>query len=50
MAAIQLSYFLMNMSSQLLTTEGWTAELNVGLWLVAPTTGFEPMRVDLTRF
>ena len=29
------------------TSEGWTAELAVGLWLVVPTTGFEPIRVDL---
>ena len=26
------------------------AELIVGLWLVVPTTGFEPTRADLTRF
>ena len=29
------------------TSEGWTAELTVDLWLVAPTTGFEPTRVDV---
>ena len=29
------------------TSEGWTAELTVGMWLVVPTTGFEPTRVDL---
>ena len=34
-------------STHLPTTEGWTAELTVGFWLVAPTTGFEPTRVDL---
>ena len=38
------------LSTHLPTTEGWTAELTVGLWLVVPTTGFEPTRVDLTRF
>ena len=35
-------------STHLPTPEGWTAELTVGLWLVVPTTGFEPTRVDLT--
>ena len=30
------------------TSEGWTAEWTVGFWLVVPTTGFEPTRVDLT--
>ena len=29
-------------STHLPTSEGWTAELTVGLCLVAPTTGFEP--------
>ena len=43
-----LSEFLL--STHLPTSEGWTAELTVGLWLVVPTTGFEPMRVYLTRF
>ena len=38
------------MSTHLPTLEGWTAELAVDIWLVVPTTGFEPMRVDLTRF
>ena len=32
------------------TSEGWTAELAVGLSLVVPTTRFEPTGVDLTRF
>ena len=35
------------LSTQLPTSEGWTAELAVGLWLVVPTTGFERTRVDL---
>ena len=35
------------LSTHLPTLEGWTAELTVGLWLVVPTTGFEPTRVDL---
>ena len=35
------------LSIHLPTSEGWTAELTVGLWLVVPTTGFEPTRVDL---
>ena len=30
------------LSNHLLTSEGWTAELNAGLWLVVPTMGFEP--------
>ena len=38
------------LSTHLPTSEGWTAELTVGLWLVVPTTGFEPTRGDLTRF
>ena len=29
------------------TLEGWTVDLVVGLWLVVPTRGFEPTRVDL---
>ena len=33
-----------------MTSEGRTAELTVGLWLGVPMTGFEPTRVDLTRF
>ena len=32
------------------TSEGWTTELTVGLWLVVPATGIEPTRVNLTRF
>ena len=35
------------LSTHLPTSAGWTAELTVGLWLVVPTTGFEPTRVDL---
>ena len=35
------------LTTHLSTSEGWTAELNVGLWIVVPTTGFEPTRVDL---
>ena len=35
------------LSTHLPTLEGWTAELAVRLWLVVPTTGFEPTRVDL---
>ena len=31
------------LSTHLPTSEGWTAELAVGLWLVVPTTGFEPV-------
>ena len=38
------------LGTHFLTLEGWTAVLTVGLWTVAPTTGFEPMRVDLIRF
>ena len=33
------------LSTHLPASEGWTAELAVGLWLVAPTTG--STRVDL---
>ena len=29
------------LSTHLPTTEGWTAELTVGLWLVVPTVGLE---------
>ena len=29
------------------TSEGWTAELTAGLWLMVPMTGFEPTRVGL---
>ena len=36
-----------HLSTHLPTSEGWTAELTVGLWLVITTTGFEPTRVDL---
>ena len=35
------------LSTHLPTSEGWTAELTVGLWLVVTTTGFEPTGVDL---
>ena len=28
------------LSTHLPTSEGWTAELNVGLWLVVPMAGF----------
>ena len=35
------------LSTRLPTSEGWAAELTVCLWLVIPTTGFEPTRVDL---
>ena len=38
------------LSTHLPTSEGWTAELTVGLWLVAPTVGREPRTEDLTRF
>ena len=38
------------LSTHLLTSEGLTAELTVGLWLVVPTTGFEPTRVGLAWF
>ena len=38
------------LSTHLPTLRGWTAELTVGLWLVVPTTGFEPKQLDLTRF
>ena len=38
------------LSTHLPTSKGWTAELAVGLWLVVPTTEFEPTWVDLTRF
>ena len=51
-----INLYLMLMTSELLlsthlpTSEGWTAELVFGLWLVVPTKGFEPTtRVDLTR-
>ena len=36
------------LSTHLPTSEGWTVELAVGLWLVVSTTGFEPTRADLT--
>ena len=35
------------LSTHLPTSERWTAELTVGLYVVVPTTGFEPARVDL---
>ena len=38
------------LSTHLPTSEGWTAELTVGLWFVIPTPGFEPTQGDLTRF
>ena len=38
------------LSTHLQTSEGWTTELTVGLWLVVPTTGFEPTRVHLVWF
>ena len=38
------------LSTHIPTSEGWTAELAVDLWLVVPTTGFEPRRVDLACF
>ena len=37
------------LSTHLPTSEGWTAELNVGLWLMVPM-GFEPKQKDPTRF
>ena len=37
-------------NTHLPTSEGWTAELAVGLRLVVPTIGFEPTRVDPTSF
>ena len=37
-------------SIHLPTSEGWAAELTVGVRLVAPTMGFDPTRVDVTRF
>ena len=55
MAAIQLMWAcgISAVPSELLlsahspTSEGHIAELAVGCWLVVPTTGFEPTRVDL---
>ena len=47
MAAIQLMWAAV---LRLVPSEGWTAELAVGLWFIVPTTGFEPTRVDPTRF
>ena len=38
------------LSAHLPTSEGWTAELTVGLWFVIPTAGFEHTQGDLTRF
>ena len=38
------------LSTHLPTSDGWTAELTVGWWLVVPRTGFEPTRVDLACF
>ena len=38
------------LSTHLPTSDGWTVELTVGLWLKVPTMGFEPTRLDLTRF
>ena len=35
------------LSTHLPTLEGWTADLTAGLWLVVPTTAFEPTQVDL---
>ena len=37
------------LSTHLSTSEIWTAEFDVGLWLMIPTIGFEPSRVDLAR-
>ena len=41
---------LVTLSTRLSASKRWTAELTVGLWLIAPTTGLEPTRVDLERF
>ena len=38
------------LSTHLPTSEGWTAELTVGMGFVVPRTGFEPTREDLTGF
>ena len=38
------------LSTHLPTSEGWTAELTVGLCLVVSMTGFEPTQVHLARF
>ena len=54
-AAIQLmwTWALLLVPSELLlsthlpASEGWTAELAVGLWLVVRRRGFEPTRADL---
>ena len=35
------------LSTHLPTSEGWTVDLTVGLWLVVPTTGFGPTQIDL---
>ena len=32
------------------TSEGWTAELAVGLWLVVPAMGFKPIHAYIHRF
>ena len=50
LAAINLCPVLVSsellLSTHLPTSEGWIAELPVGLWLVVPRMGFEPTRVD----
>ena len=38
------------LSTHLPTLEGWIAELAVGLWFIVSVMGFEPTRVDPTRF
>ena len=38
------------LSTHLMISEGWTAEFTDGFRLVVLTMGFEPMRVDHTRF
>ena len=38
------------LGSHLPTPEGWTAELAASLWFVVLAMGFEPTRVEPTRF
>ena len=49
-AALRLVPSELPPSTHLPTSEGWAAELADGLRLEVPTIGFEPTRVDPTRF
>ena len=49
-AVLQLVPLELPPSTHLPTSEGWKAQLVLGLWLVVPTIGFEPTQIDPARF